>query len=792
MNRMKTRHIFSGWMYLALCCIGGLALAACSTLSGVPEGDSLYTGIKKIEMVNYEKGDHFTATQEEVEAALDCPPNGSLFGSSYYRSPLQWRLWAWNAYHDKETKFAKWMTNSFGKAPVLMSNVNPELRASVAESALKVHGYFRGKVSSYEVPSKNPKKSKVSYLADLGHLFTIDSLQYVNFPDEAQFLIDSTLNETYIERDVPFDVSTLDAERNRISSLFRNNGYFYYQSGYASYLADTFAVPGKVQMRLQLADSLPERAMRKWNVGRITVNFRDSYMEQLNESYVGRRMTVNYNGKKMPLRMRVLMNDLKIRPGRIYNYSEYLESANKLNSNGLFSMVDFNFTPRDSSEYCDTLDLNLNCVFDKPYDFYVESNLKGKTTGFLGPQLVVGLTKRNAFRGGEKLDINLHGTYEWQTGHSFEGTSSDMNSYEYGGDVSVEFPRLVLPWKFNDSSRPRQSRDGKRRRRTRYFSTPSTVLKVSRDIVRRSGYFKRHILSGELTYKIQKNAFWMHQYTPLSVEYNYLKSGTKKFYDLLEVHPYLMTTMLDQFIPKMKYTISYSNSSRSRNPVYWEASVSESGNLLSLGYLAAGKKWDEYNKELFKNPYAQFLKIETDFTKTWKVDDHSQLVAHLSAGYAWVYGNSASIPYTEAFWVGGANSVRAFTVRSIGPGNYHSTDKRWRFLEEIGDTKLQFNLEYRPRLFGNLYGALFLDAGNVWNSDENFEGYSSKFNMSNLLDQMALGTGIGLRYDLGFFIVRFDWGIGIHAPYDTGKSGYYNIPSFGDGQSLHFAIGYPF
>ena len=167
-------------------------------------------------------------------------------------------------------------------------------------------------------------------------------------------------------------------------------------------------------------------------------------------------------------------------------------------------------------------------------------------------------------------------------------------------------------------------------------------------------------------------------------------------------------------------------------------------------------------------------------------------MGHLSAGYAWAYGNSLSIPYTEAFWVGGANSIRAFTVRSIGPGSYHSDDKRWRFIEEIGNLKLQANLELRPRLFGNLYGAIFLDAGNVWSISDGEELDGGDFETKNFLNEIALGTGVGIRYNLDFFVVRLDWGWGIHAPYDTGKSGYFNIPSFRDGQSIHFAIGYPF
>ena len=781
----KTNDIFQ---LLALA-MSVLMATACSVTSEVPEGDKLYAGIKKVEFENYEENEHFDMTKEEVEAALDCPPNGGLFGSSYYRSPLQTRLWIWNKFHDGETKFAKWMTNSFGKAPVLMSNVNPELRAQVAQSALNVHGYFRGKVTSKEVETKNPKTAKVMYMADLGHLFTVDTLQYDNFPTEAMALIDSTKQDAYVYSGVPFDVSTLDEERNRVASLLRDNGYYYYQAGYASYLADTVAVPGKVQMKLQLADSLPDKALRKWYVGNFTVNYRRTFMEKTDNTEKRRRFTVNFNGNKPPIRMRVLMNDMKIRPGRLFNYTDYLESSNKLSSNGLFSMVDFTFTPRDSSATCDTLDVNLNCVFEKPYDFYVETNVRGKTSGFLGPELVVGLTKRNALRGGEKLDVNMHGSYEWQTGHAFDDSSTGINSYEYGFDVSLEMPRLLTPWKRRRSTaRP----TGSTVRRRRYFSTPSTVIKLSRNTVNRSGYFKRNILSAEITYKWQKNQNWAHQFTPLSVEYNYLKNGTDKFYDLLAEHPYLMTTMLDQFIPKMKYTLTYSSSNGKRNPIFWQTSVSEAGNLLSCGYMAAGHKWGEEEKQMFKNPYAQFLKIETDFTKTWNLDEHSTFVAHFNAGYAWVYGNSYTLPYTEQFWVGGANSVRAFTVRSIGPGNYHSADKRWRFLEEVGDMKLQANLEYRPRLFGNLYGAIFIDAGNVWNTTDYDQLEGLKFKFSNLPKQLALGTGIGLRYDLDFFVVRLDWGIGIHAPYDTGKSGYYNISSFKDGQSLHFAIGYPF
>lgn len=766
---MKITNSFS--LYIILIISG--VFASCSSTKNIPEDDQLFVGLTKIEYKNYEKNDHFVAVQEEVEAALATAPNGALFGSSYYRSPFPYGLWIWNAFSKSRSVFSKWMTKSFGKPPVLMSWVNPELRANVTRELLRSNGYFDSSVEYNVITQKNPKKAKIGYTVNLGRLYRIDSLRYVNFPQRADSLIRATIGETLIHPGDPFKVSTLDAERTRLSNVFRNNGYYYYQPGYASYLADTISVPDTVQLRLQYADSVPANVRRKWYIGKVNLELRKDYMEELSDSLEHRYFTVRFNGRKPPLRTRVILRDLKLRPRKLYSYDDYLQSANKITGTGLFSYVDFKFTPRDTTLRCDTLDLTLSCVFDKPYDFYVEANMVGKTSGKLGPGAVIGISRRNAFRGGEKLDININGSYEWQTGHNADGSSSEMNSYEYGANVSLEIPRLLLPfWS-----------------RMRWYNTPSTILKASSSVINRSGYFKRHIVSGELTYNFQRTATSVHQFSPLILQYEYMTRMTSAFSDILEENPYLLVTMADQFVPKMRYTYTYSSPTNYRSPIYWQVVVSEASNLLSLGYMMAGNKWNEKSKQLFKNPYAQFFKIETDFRKTWAVGDHSQLVGHVSAGFIWSYGNSVSAPYSEQFYVGGANSIRAFNVRSIGPGAYHTDSEHASYMDQTGDIKLQANLEYRFRLFGNLYGATFLDAGNVWALRDDGYRTNSVFKVKNLLKETALGTGVGLRYDLEFFVLRLDWGVGLHVPY---KSGFYNISSFGDGQSLHFAIGYPF
>ena len=178
-NKNFRRYTLFPWITAV---ISAAFMTACSTTSGVPEGEYLYIGIDKVTYDNYEDNDHASYTQSEVSAALDCEPNGALFGSSYHRTPFPYALWIYNAFYKSDTPFAKWMINTFGKEPVLMNTVNPEMRSSVAKSTLKTHGYLRGEVSHEIIQRKNPKKQKVSYHVDMGHLFTVDTLEYLNFP----------------------------------------------------------------------------------------------------------------------------------------------------------------------------------------------------------------------------------------------------------------------------------------------------------------------------------------------------------------------------------------------------------------------------------------------------------------------------------------------------------------------------------------------------------------------------------------------------------------------------------
>ncbi len=818
-----------------------LVLCACSTTSHIPEGDQLFIGLAKTSYPDFEKNSHSLTTQEELEAALATAPNGALFGSSHYRTPFPYRLWVWNATVNAKTKFGKWMNHTFGKSPVLMSQVNPALRAQVARQVLRTNGYLHGDVTYREVMKKgktrqtdegiieeSPKKAKIAYTVRMDSLFRIDSMEYVGFPAHMQQLIDSTKAEATLKRGTPFSVGNLDAERTRLSTLFRNNGYYYYSPAYATFLADTFVKPYHVQLRLQMADSLQPQALRPWYIGTTSLRLRKNIMERTDSTMTLRFLKVMFGGKRPPMNVRTILKNMKLLPNRLFSYSDYQESMQKVNATGVFSSVDFKFTPRDN----DTLDLMLDCIFDKPYDFYVETNFVNRTIGRLGPEVKIGLTRRNAFRGGEKLDINLHGAYEWQT----NSQGSDMDSYQYGLDMSVEFPRRLFP-RFRKTSRSRQTMQQGSRRRPRRWTNTTTTAKLSTDVDRHPGYYKMHLASGEWTYRWQPATSPMnksdetrrpvirHELSPLTLKYQFQNSHTLLFDSLLLENPYLATAMSNFFIPKMRYTYSYASPPAYRHPLHMELTVQESGNIMALYDVAIqGNSWKQQDKTFFKNPYSQFVKLEADITKTWTLSQRTKLVAHASLGQMWIYGNSSEAPFSENFYVGGANSIRAFPVRSIGPGAFigmqafagKAEGRKWGYLMQNGNTKLVVNLELRRRLFGNLHGALFLDAGNVWSSEdwtlsiEGLEGETdiedvqefvtawnalfgnNRLRLKNLPRQLALGTGAGLRMDLQFLVLRLDWGFGLHLPYDTGKSGYFNISRFSDMHTLHIAIGYPF
>lgn len=800
------RNSFIHNITLCLTAAALLAVYACSTTSNLEDGEQLYTGMKPTVYENYEKGQHFIDTKAEIEAALACAPNGALFGSSYYKTPFPYGLWIYNAFSDKKGAISKWLTQTLGKAPVLMEDADPELRVSVGNNVLQNNGYFQGNIDYKIIEGKKgttktdsvPRvlSSKIAYTVNMGPLYKLDSIGYKGFTDNEIALINST--KSTLKKDDAFSVSNLDTERERIYNLFRDNGYYFFEKNYITYLADTLQKPQHVQLQICKVDSLPEDAMKQWKIDKRTFQIRRQMMEQITDSVSRRSLLVKYGGNKSPIRSRVVLQDVKLRSKQLFSQSNLTESMSRLTTKGIFSSTDISFTKSQATSETDSvgsLDMLIDCVLDKPYDFSMSANYTQKTSGRGGPGVGIGFAKRNAFRGGEILSLNLKGSAEFQMSNK---VSEKSINYDLGADLTLEMPRLLLP--------------NFLRKRRRWYIPPSTLLSISYNRINRSGFFRRNVFSSEMTYLIKPTQKVTHTFTPLSISFTRLVYRSQDYINKMKDTGVGLISLSDYLSPQMRYTYSYSTRGYQDNPITLSATVAEAGNA-TVGLLSMFSK-KEINTEqivyndgdiyenrteaycLFHTPITQYLKFETDFVKSWRTGSYSKLLAHVFAGYIYNYGNTDKAPFSDLYYAGGANDLRGFGSRCIGPGNFTSDDSKILYMMSTGNLKLTCNLEYRPRLFGSLYGALFVDAGNVWGTY--WKDYEEKFkcsmtpNIKNLGNEIAVDAGVGIRYDLDFFVIRLDWGFIVHAPYNTGKSGYFNFPSFKKGQCINFAIGYPF
>ena len=456
------------------------------------------------------------------------------------------------------------------------------------------------------------------------------------------------------------------------------------------------------------------------------------------------------------------------------------ETLANLSNMQIFSRLQFTCTPRDTTQMCDTLDVRLDVTMDQPIEAEFDFNITQKSNSQIGPNAAILLSKRNAFGHGETFTLKLKGSYEWLTkGAQVVKGQDQINSYDAGAGVSITYPWLVFP--------------GLNKKRFRYPT--STSFKFDFDHLNRSGYYRLLSFNAEATYAFQTSRSFIHRVTPLSLTYDRLEHTTAKFDSIASQNRALLVSLQDQFIPAMQYTLIYDNNwdIHRRFNTWMEVSVKESSNLIGgVSTLMGWKKFDEKGKKMFSSPYSQFLKLTFDLRNKYKLTDKSLIATRLYAGALWSYGNSSFAPYSELFYVGGANDIRAFAARAIGPGRYYDYQGRGTYLDQAGDLKLEANIEYRFNLVSNLHGALFLDAGNVWMLRRDDGHPSGDFRSGSLLNSIALGTGFGFRYDLEFLVLRLDLGIGLHAPYDTGKSSYYNMPKFWDSLGFHFAVGYPF
>lgn len=748
-----------------------LSVAACSTTRRIGEGEVLYVGVRRMEFVPDSGVKPLSAAVAAAKKPLSVAPNNPLF-SPYLRTPLPTGLWAYNhLYTEREKGLRRWLYERLAKEPVLVSAVQPDLRARVAAEIMGDYGYFRSVGAAELHPRKGGRKAKVSYRISVAPPYSYSSVEYPAAGPRMQPLIDSLESTSPVTAGGQYSLPQLTAERTRVAQALRRDGYYFFRPDYLEFLADTTLVPRGVALRMRFLPATPQAALQRWRVGTVTLA-----VENLRG---GTPDTILADGVRiisphpLKIRRRVAERAVTLREGDLLNPDCQAQSLANLNKLGIFRSVEMTVAPPDSM-HTEALPVTFTARENRPLTLSFEGDVTSKSNSFLGPGVSLAVSHGNLFRGGEVLGLTLNGSYEWQTGRN---RGKRLNSYEAGLHVSLDIPRLV------PASLMRRGR-----------GNAATSFDLGIDIMNRPDYFSLVAFGGSASWSFASSAVSRHTFTPLDLSYNKLLSTSAGFDQTLIENPAIALSFQNRFIPAASYTYTFDRSRGEpvRSRLLFQTTTTSAGNLVSgVSHLFGGHE-PQY---LFGLRFSQFVKEEVDLRLFYRIGHrNSWLAMRFLAGAGYAYGNSRVMPYSEQFYIGGANSIRAFTVRSTGPGSYRpAADNRNGYLDQTGDFKMEANIEYRFGIAGRLNGAVFLDAGNIWllRADPDREG--AELRWRSLGRDIALGTGCGLRYDLGFLVLRLDLGIALHTPYpDPDRRGYYNIPSFGDGLALHLAIGYPF
>lgn len=763
---------------LVVALVAVVILNGCSTTKRLGEGETLYTGVSKFKVNGYENEKVPGEIVSQLKQVINVKPNNPMpLMSPYVRTPFPIGLWVYNNWSDSCTGLKKWLYDRLVKQPVLISDVRPELRVQMMKSILDNNGYF-GSTANYEIKydKHNEKKARINYNVNVSKGYVFDSIIYLNNDSSViHHFIDSLARKSaYLVRGERFSVDSLEAERVRIANNLRNRGYYYFRPEYIEFLADSLMTPQEIALKMTLAANTPDIALKCFKTGNVTTTIlRNSRRNPGTPDTLDTDRGDLIVMRPMRLRKNMVPSCITFRRGRTFSVRSMDQTQTRLSRLGIFNNITIQPVPVDTADN-PTLDVAITCQIDRPLEAWLEVNATSKSNSYIGPGLIFGITNHNLFGGAERFSVQVNADYEWQTGRN---KSSIFNSYEFGLSSSLAFPRLLVP-----NFVKRSNRD-----------INWTTISLGASLLNRPKYFKMAQFNTGLSYEWRHSRHVLNSFTPFKLTYTKLISTTPDFDSVMNVNPAIALSFENQFIPQMSYVYTYDRFfERERiNGINVQAQVTQAGNLFWSIWEACGVKGP---KRLFGTPFSQFVKgqLQVVYNRRLFRGEDQWLVSRILIGAEHAYGNSSQVPYSEQFYIGGANSIRAFTVRSIGPGSFYSPlGKEKGYFDQTGTFKFEANVEYRFPIVSILHGAVFLDAGNIWLLKKDEQRPGGLLQGKTFLREIALGTGVGLRVDLGMIVVRGDLGYGLHTPYSNGTPHYFNI-AFKNAFAFHLAIGYPF
>lgn len=717
---------------------------SCSTTKFVPDGEHLLTEVK-IET------DNKIVDPSQMEQYISQKANTKWF--SLFEIPLG----TYNLSGRDSTKWINKVLRRLGESPVLFDTLKADMSRNNLRAAMQNMGYLRADASL--TTTAKDKKIKAIYKLHPGKPYFIGNIEYdIHDKNIAQILNMDNAENHGLKSGMIFSINNLENERKRITNILSDSGYYKFNKDYIIYEADSTRSNDSIDIKLKLikyrADSKsPEKTHNRYYINK--VNFTGD------------------DGNRIKLRRSVLDDNLAIKEG-----SPFCEHDLQKTYNNFARLQAVKYTNIQFEELPDTSLLNCNIQLSTNKPNTISFQPEGtNTAGDLGAAASLTYENRNLFHGSELLSIQLRAAFEAITG--LEGYQAE-DYEEYNIEGRLMFPRFIAPFLSENFRRN---------------SNAHSELTMSYNLQNRPEFHRRVFTAAWRYHWNAPKQNSTYRFDLIDLNYVYMPWISEKFKeDYLDDdsnrNAILKYNYEDLFIMKMGFGMTYNNGVHAI-----KANIETAGNLLSLiSNISRFDKNSQGQYTLCNIAFAQYIKADFDYTRLFTFDWRNSLAMHFDIGIAYPYGNSKILPFEKRYFSGGANSVRGWSVRELGPGRFKGTDGRIDFINQTGDMKLDFNLEYRTALFWKFNGAFFIDAGNIWTLRSYAEQPGGQFKIDEFYKQIAVSYGLGIRLNLDYFILRFDMGVKAINPAYTTKKEHYPIidPNFRRDVSFHFAVGLPF
>lgn len=758
MRPVKHFALVTLWSFLVLS-------SACSVSRFIPEDEKL---LKKadLEIDNTSDAKDISKVESGLEEVIRPSPNTTVLG---FRPGL---LVHYKAQREKPGFLNKFFNRKIGEPPVYLSSIDSTRTMELLNNRMENNGFFDAVISSKT--SFNQRGASITYQVEPGAPYRLEKYHLdtgsLAIYDELQ----NALKETDIQPGSRFSLDALKQERNRIDDFMKSKGYYNFNADFLLFEADTNQYADKrFDLFLTLKKGVPQESLFPYKLDQINVypDYSLSNEDQVYDTTYYQGLT--YLQAPVYFKPKRMTPYILFKKGQPYDPVKSRLTSNRLSSIGAYKYVNIRYDRVDEPDSdTDSLTLNANIFLSPLRKRSLRTELRAvtKSNGFAGPSLAVVYSNRNLYKGGETFNLMGNFGYELQLGR---GENRGLSSTQFGFQSDIILPRMILPFRVPNDF---------------LYAVPKTKISVGYDFFNRADLYRLNSLNGSFGYNWRKNRSIYHELNPININYLNTDNITPEFQSILDQNELLQSSFSEQLIMGLTYNFVYNQLAQpvKRHPLLMVLNLELAGNALGL---LSNNKNSNGEETIFGVAYAQYARTDVNLVYYRSLNSSEQLVARFFGGLGIPYGNSQTLPFARQYFAGGPSSVRAFRTRSLGPGSYQPTvNDEQAFFDRAGDIRLEFNVEYRFPIYSFLKGAIFADAGNVWLLRDNPALPGGQFS-SSFLNELGIGTGLGMRLDIQNFVIRLDWAAPLNRPFLP--AGSRMDLSLRDGL-FNFAIGYPF